>query len=121
MFFEAEMRGKQYKVDVNETRTHWRINLQEEGGEWIKYEISKQDYKIVENIVSLIFGGGSYILDVIGSGTEYKVYTRGSYREVTIFNDESLLHESLKRGRLAQWRESVIVWSVGEDRKSDGQ
>jgi len=98
MFFEAELRGKHYKVDVNETRSHWKINLQEEDGEWIKYEISKNDYKLVENVISLIFGGGSYILDVIGSGTEYTVYTRGSYRNVKIYNDESLLHESLKRG-----------------------
>lgn len=98
MFFEAELREKKYKVDVNESRTHWLINLQEENNPWVKYEISKHDYKLVENVISLIFGGGSYILDVIGSGTEYTVYTRGSYRNVKIFNDESLLHESLKRG-----------------------
>ncbi|MCM2280326.1 MAG: acetyl-CoA carboxylase biotin carboxyl carrier protein subunit [Bdellovibrionaceae bacterium] len=98
MFFEAELRDKHYKVDVTETRSHWNINLQEEDGEWIRYEISKNDYKMVENIVSLIFAGGSYVLDVYGSGTEYNVYTRGSYRNVKIYNDESLLHESLKRG-----------------------
>ncbi len=98
MFFEAELRDKHYNVDVTETRTHWKINLQEEDGEWIRYEISKNDYKMVENIVSLIFAGGSYVLDVYGSGTEYNVYTRGSYRNVKIYNDESILHESLKRG-----------------------
>ena len=37
-------------------------------------------------------------MDVMGAGNEYMVYTRGSYRSVKIFNDESLLHESLKRG-----------------------
>lgn len=98
MFFEAELRDKHYKVDVTETRTHWKINLQEDGGEWIHYDISKNDYKMVENIVSLIFAGGSYVLDAYGSGTEYNVYTRGNYRNVKIYNDEVLLHESLKRG-----------------------
>lgn len=98
MFFEAELRGKHYKVDINETRSHWKINLQEQDGDWINYEISKNDYKIVENVISLLFGGGSYILDVIGSDTEYTVYARGSYRNVKIYNDESILHESLKRG-----------------------
>ncbi len=98
MFFEAELRDKHYKIDVTETRTHWRVNLQEEDGEWIRYDVSKNDYKMVESIVSLIFAGGSYVLDVYGSGTEYNVYTRGSYRNVKIYNDESLLHESLKRG-----------------------
>jgi biotin carboxyl carrier protein len=98
MFFEADLRDKHYKIDINETKRAWKINLQEDGGEWVRYDISKDDYKLVENVVSLLFGGGSYILDVIGSGTEYTVYTRSSYRNVTIYNDEAILHESLKKG-----------------------
>jgi biotin carboxyl carrier protein len=38
------------------------------------------------------------MMDVVGSDTDYTVYTRNSYRTVKIFNDEMLLHESLKRG-----------------------
>lgn len=98
MFFEADLRGKHYRIDINETRYAWKINLQEEGCDWVRYEISKSDYKLVENVVSLLFEGGSYILDVIGSGTEYEVYTRSSYANVTIYNDEAILHESLKKG-----------------------
>ncbi len=98
MFFEADLRNKHYKIDINETRNAWNISLQEEGQDWVKYEISKQDYRLVENVISLIFGGGSYMLDVVGSGTDYTVYTRGAYRNVKIYNDESLLHESLKKG-----------------------
>lgn len=98
MFFEADLRGKHYKIDINETKRSWKINLQEEGADWVKYEISKEDYRLVENVISLIFAGGSYVLDVIGSGTEYTVYTRSSFRNVTIYNDEALLHESLKKG-----------------------
>lgn len=98
MFFESKLRGKHYKVDVTETKSAWKINLQEDDGEWIRYDISKEDYKLVENVISLIFGGGSYMLDVIGSDTEYMVYTRSSYANVTIYNDEALLHESLKKG-----------------------
>lgn len=98
MFFEADLRGKHYRIDINETRNAWKISLQEENSDWIRYEISKDDYKLVENVISLIFGGGSYILDVIGSDTEYTVFTRSSYRNVTIYNDEAILHESLKKG-----------------------
>jgi biotin carboxyl carrier protein len=53
---------------------------------------------LVENVISLIFEGGSYVLDVVGSDTEYNVYTRAAYRKVTIYNDEAILHESLKKG-----------------------
>ena len=98
MFFEAEVRGKNYKIDINETKRSWKINLQEEDADWVRYEISKDEYKIVENVISLIFAGKSYVLDVVGAGTEYNVYTRSAYQKVTIFNDETLLHESLKKG-----------------------
>jgi biotin carboxyl carrier protein len=100
MFFEADLRDKHYKVDVTETRRAWKINLQEEDSDWVKYEISKEDYKLVENAINLIFNGGSYLMDVFGSGIEYTVYTRSSVRNVTIYNDEALLHESLKKGGL---------------------
>lgn len=98
MFFEADLKGKHYKIDITESRKAWFIKLQEEGSEWVNYEISKEDFKLVENVISFIFSGASYVLDCIGSGTEYMVYTRGAYRQVKIYNDESILHESLKRG-----------------------
>jgi biotin carboxyl carrier protein len=98
MFFEADLSGKHYKIDITETRRAWKINLQEESGDWTRYDISKLDYKLVENAINLIFNGGSYLMDVFGSGTEYTVYTRSSVRYVTIYNDEALLHESLKKG-----------------------
>jgi biotin carboxyl carrier protein len=100
MIFEADLRGKHYKIDINETKRSWKINLQlqEDGAEWVRHEISKDEYKLVENVISLIFNGKSYVLDVIGSGIEYNVYTRSAYRNVTIYNDEALLHESLKKG-----------------------
>jgi hypothetical protein len=42
--------------------------------------------------------GVSYLIDVVGQDTEYTVFTRNSFRTVKIFNDEMLLHESLKAG-----------------------
>ena len=102
MFFEATLGtdagDKNFKIDINETRKSWKVNLQEAGGNWVRYEISKDDYKTVENIINLIWGGGSYVLDGYGSGIDYTVYTRSSYRNVRIYNDEALLHESLKKG-----------------------
>ena len=41
----------------------------------------------------------SYLIDTIADGTDYDVFTRGSFRRVKIFNDEMLLHESLKSGK----------------------
>lgn len=98
MYFEAELKGRKYKVDVIESRHHWKVSLQPENGEWQHYEISKSDYKQAEEYISFLFQGQSYLVDVIGKDTEYTVFTRNSFRNIKIFNDEMLLHESLKKG-----------------------
>lgn len=98
MYFEAELKGRKYKLDVAESKLHWKISLQEEGKDWTHYDIAKTDYKKAEQYISFLFNGQSYLVDVIGKDTEYTVFTRNSFRVIKIFNDEMLLHESLKKG-----------------------
>ncbi|MCE3009437.1 MAG: acetyl-CoA carboxylase biotin carboxyl carrier protein subunit [Proteobacteria bacterium] len=98
MYFEAELKGKKFKVDVVETRSFWKISIQKEGESWQHFDLSKEDYKRSESYFSFLFKGVSYLVDVIGQDTLYTVYTRNSFQSVKIFNDEMLLHESLKRG-----------------------
>lgn len=98
MYFEAMLKGKKYKVDVTEGRHNWKVSLQQEGKEWQHYDISKSDYKTAEEYVSFLFQGKSYLIDVLGQDTDYTVFTRNSFRTIRIFNDEMLLHESLKKG-----------------------
>ncbi|MEK2647255.1 acetyl-CoA carboxylase biotin carboxyl carrier protein subunit [Bdellovibrio sp. BCCA] len=98
MYFEAELKGKKFKVDVTEQKSAWKVSLQEEGKDWIHYDISKNDYKQAEQYISFLFEGKSYLVDVIGQDTEYTVFTRNSFRAIKVFNDEMLLHESLKKG-----------------------
>jgi biotin carboxyl carrier protein len=98
MYFESEFNGKSYKVDVIETRLSWKISVQEKGKDWVHYDITKENYKRTESYFSFLFKGSSYMMDVVGADTEYTVFTRNSFRTLKIFNDEMLLHESLKRG-----------------------
>lgn len=98
MYFEAELKDKKYKVDVTEQKNSWKLSLQEEGKDWVHYDISKNDYKEAEQYISFLFDGKSYLIDVIGQDTEYTVFTRNSFRTIKVFNDEMLLHESLKKG-----------------------
>lgn len=98
MYFEAELKNIKYEIDVVESRTQWKISLKEEGKDWIHYDLSKNDYKRSESYFSFLFKGASYMMDVIGQDTEYSVFTRNSYRTVKIFNDEMILHQSLKAG-----------------------
>jgi biotin carboxyl carrier protein len=98
MYFEAELRGKKYKVDVTEGRHNWKVSLQLEEQDWKHYDISKNDFRSAEEYVSFLFEGKSYLIDVLGVDTEYTVFTRNSFRTIKIFNDEMLLHESLKKG-----------------------
>lgn len=98
MYFEADLQGRKYKVDVTERRHTWKVSLQPEGKDWMHYEIPKKDFKQAEEYISFLFNGQSYLIDVIGQDTEYTVFTRNSFRSINIYNDEMLLHESLKKG-----------------------
>lgn len=98
MYFEADLNDSHFKIDVIETRHHWKISIQKEGGSWVHHDISKVDYRKTESYFSFLFKGISYMMDVVGKDTQYTVFTRNSFRNVKIFNDEMLLHESLKRG-----------------------
>lgn len=98
MFFEAVMKGKKYKINVVEGRSQWTVSLQKEGEDWVRYDIPKEKYLNMDDAVCFLYKNGSYMIDVVGNGLDYTVYTRGSYRNIKIMNDEMLLHESLKKG-----------------------
>lgn len=98
MYFEAETDGTKYQINVTETRTHWKIDLKSEETDWVHYDISKEDYRTVDQTISFLFKNSSYLVDVTGKGTEYTVYTRGAHSTIKIYNEEKLLHESLKGG-----------------------
>ncbi|MGE0761913.1 MAG: biotin/lipoyl-containing protein [Bdellovibrionales bacterium] len=98
MYFEAESNGKKYQLNVSETRTVWKIDLKEDSADWVHYDIPKSDYQYIDQTLSFIFKNSSYLVDVTGRGTDYTVYTRGAHSTVRIYNEEKILHESLKGG-----------------------
>jgi acetyl/propionyl-CoA carboxylase alpha subunit len=98
MYFEAEANGRNYQINVSETRTAWKIDLKEDERDWIHYDIAKTDYEYIEGAISFIFKNSSYLIDVTSRGTEYSVFTRGAHSTIKIYNEEKLLHESLKGG-----------------------
>jgi biotin carboxyl carrier protein len=98
VFFEAESDGHKFQVTVSETKLQWKVGIRPEGKGWIYHEIRKEDYMNLDETVSFIFKNSSYLVDVIAKGTEYTVYTRGTHKTLKIFNEEKLLHESLKAG-----------------------
>ncbi len=98
MYFEAESNGTKYEINVREDRTSWMVGIKPEEKEWVYHTVEKANYKKFDRIINFLFKNSSYLVDVDSKGTDYNVYTRGSFRNLKIFNDEMLLHESLKTG-----------------------
>ncbi|MEM7645466.1 MAG: acetyl-CoA carboxylase biotin carboxyl carrier protein subunit [Pseudomonadota bacterium] len=99
MLFEAELKNKKYQIIVDKTASAWEVSLKEEGQDEEKYTIPHKDFAEADDVVSFLFENHSYLVDTIADGTDYNVFTRGSFRKVKIYNDEMLLHESLKSGK----------------------
>lgn len=98
MYFQAETDKKKYEITVHESKDGWKVSLKPEGGDWIHYEFSKSDYQYNDDTISFLFKNSSYLLDTTSSGVDYTVYTRGAFQTIKIYNEEKILHESLKRG-----------------------
>jgi len=98
MIFEAEANKKKYDVQVNETRGGYKVSIRQEGKDWKHFDIANDQYQYLDQTVSFLFNNSSYLLDVTSLGMEYTVFTRGSHRTIKIFNEEAILHESLKAG-----------------------
>ena len=98
MYFEAESNGTKYEFNVREDRTRWMVGIKPEKEDWTYHTIEKANYKKFDRVINFLFKNTSYLVDVDSKDTNYNVYTRGSFRNLKIFNDEMLLHESLKAG-----------------------
>lgn len=114
MHFEAELKGETYKIEVSEGKKYWRVYLCKEGGKPETHTILKKDYQELDAAISFLFQNSSYMVDVLGDGVEYKVFSRGSYREMKIYNDEALLHESLKGAGGLSSDKSIVAGMPGK-------
>lgn len=114
MYFQAESNNKKYELNVSETREGWTVAMRPEGGEWTEYKFSRTDYQYMDDTISFLFKDSSYLLDVTSSGVEYTVYTRGAFRSVKLFNEEKILHESLKSGAMMGASDSLMSEMPGK-------
>lgn len=98
MIFQAETTEGKWEITVHESADGWQVNIKPEGGDWVRYEFTKTDYQYMDETISFLFKNSSYLLDVTNEGLNYTVYTRGAFRQIKLYNEEKILHESLKSG-----------------------
>jgi biotin carboxyl carrier protein len=114
MYFQAESNQVKYEINVRETRDGWQVSLKPENEDWTHYSFSKSDYQYMDDTISFLFQNTSYLLDVTSSGVDYTVYTRGAFRTVKLYNEEKILHESLKAGGSLASSDSLISEMPGK-------
>lgn len=99
MLFEAELRKQKYQIIVDKRAASWEVSLRNMADDSVEtFSILHKNFEEADNVISFLFDHNSYLIDTVANGIDYDVYTRGSFRTVKIFNDEMLLHESLKSG-----------------------
>ncbi len=128
MYFQSTFKDKKYEIEVHELRQHWVVSLHEEGKSREVHKIPKVNYRRMDDAISFLFNNSSYMIDVVGEGLNYNVYTRGSYHTIPLINDEGLLHESLKGGAALGGSDSLnsgmpgkivdVLVSIGQEVKA---
>ena len=97
MFFKAKMNKKDFEIEVKETKNSYVVELVDvKSNEKQVHEVMKWDYIRIDDAISFLFNNTSYMINVVLKGVSAKVFTRGSYREIKLFNDQILLQESIK-------------------------
>jgi len=114
MYFQAESNNVKYEINVSESREGWKVSLKADGGEWQHHQFSRSDYQYMDDTISFLFKNSSYLLDVTSSGVDYTVYTRGAFRTVKLYNEEKILHESLKGGSALASSDNLISEMPGK-------
>ena len=115
MFFQTEMNKVKYDLSVAEHRAKWVIGIKKEGDKaWRYEEIDKYHYQHMDGLISFIYKDSSYLVDVVAEDTNHTVYTRGSFRNLKLYNDEMLLHESLKTGKGMTLDDDLVAGMPGK-------
>lgn len=114
MYFQAKFKDRKFNIDIQELRHHWQVSLQEEGKDREVHKIPKVNYRRMDDAISFLFNNSSYMIDVVGEGLNYNVYTRGSYHTIPLINDEGLLHESLKATTQLGGSDSLVAGMPGK-------
>lgn len=114
MYFHAETNDEKYEMTVNESKTGWKVSIKPAGADWIHYEFSKDDYQYMDDTISFLFKNSSYLLDVTQTGVDYTVYTRGAFQTIKLYNEEKILHESLKGSRSLSASDSLTSEMPGK-------
>lgn len=101
MQFEAELKGRSYRVQISETRDLWKISIFPLDGSQLEarhHSIPKTDFATFDQTISFLYKNSSYLVDVVQTDQTFDVFTRGSYRSIQLVNDQMRLNQSLKGG-----------------------
>ena len=108
MYFEAELNKKKYQINVAKREDTWFVQLKElSQDKWEEFLIPFTNFEEVDNIISFLFNQQSYLVDVVMDGLDCQVFSRGGFRDLKIYNDEMLLHESFKSGGMGGGQSSL--------------
>jgi len=102
MYFEAEIAKEKYQINVAKREENWHVQLKKATDEkWEEFDIPFSDFEEADNVISFVFNHQSYLVDVVSDGLNCQVYSRGGFRDLKMYNDEMLLHESFKSGGMS--------------------
>ena len=109
MWFECEVNDSHYKVLVQETDDSWKVRIENEEKNSLNYNIPKNHFKKIDSTYSLLFKKTSHWIDIQKDKNSYTVYCKGSYRNIKILDEDSLLRESLLGKNSFETKKSELI------------
>ncbi|MBE8162433.1 MAG: acetyl-CoA carboxylase biotin carboxyl carrier protein subunit [Bdellovibrionaceae bacterium] len=115
MKFKVSMKNKTYWLNIVESSTEWEIQLLEDDlKKETLYNVSKKDFVELPGVVSFIFKNKSHVLHTTKQGDKDLLFCKGSYRTLSVLNEEELLRESISSNSALSKSSNIVSGMPGK-------
>ena len=110
MFFKMQMNHHTFYVDIEELQDVWNISISEEKTQNTikKYQILKSDYQDINGVINLFLEDKCHIINMKKNENGYFIDMKGSYKNITVDNEEILLQKKI-RGSHSHGEGQVLI------------
>lgn len=113
MLFKAKSHQRMFFIDIQESYKAWTLCIKE-GEQSKEYQIMKKDYQKIGDVIHFLVKNTSYTAGVIHKNSQHFVNLQSVYREFTLYNEDILLQQSLKKGGLSKDTSTLVANMPGK-------
>ena len=113
MLFKVKLHHCIFLVEVRESPKAWILSIKE-GERSKEYQIMKKDYQKIGDVIHFLVENTSYTAGVVHKDSHLFVNLQSVYKELSLYNEDILLQQSLKKEGLSKDASTLVANMPGK-------